>query len=172
MLKFLAIDIGATQWDKELAQNHVMLAYKMFTSTNRGAKPAQAIELLCRMPRTEGAQSRLHVNDRFGASLIYDALIEFDKMGSNMAGVCNIAPCTVDQRGDDLGSSGAASSAVLGASTTESPIIIGIGPELMDPQISSQVSDFPWGVWDNALYDSMLLGEGMDFNLNLDELLR
>jgi len=181
LLKFLAIDIGASEWEKELAQNHVMLAHKLFNRykvAGEQNRAAQMIELLGRMTRPGDGGLKLHVNDRFGASLLYDAILEVDQMRNREQQNANIeVPVPLlDQREENK-----QIPAVMVSSPAPPPVAvqaqkfmeIGTFPEQMTLEQLNQEWMFPCGMWDNnTLQDPMFFGETWGLNLNIDQLMQ
>lgn len=181
LLKFLAIDIGASEWEKELARNHVMLAHKLFKRckvVGEQDRAAQMIEFLSRMTRPGDGSFKLHVNDRFGASLLFDALREVDMMRTREHQNAKVevpAPLVNQDEHDTQIPAVIVSSPAPLPLTVQTQHFMEIGnlPEQMAQEQLNQEWVFLCGMWDNTtLQDPMFFGETWDLNLNIDQLMQ
>ncbi len=150
-----------------------MLAHQLFTRFKAAGEPnraAQMIELLGRMSRPGGGRLKLHVNDRFGASLLYDALLEADEIRKREGKAADFLPTPDDPHSDG-----------------DVPVVILPPTALAQLEVSmenqnqakemvleqqAQEWSFPWGVWDSALHDSLFFGESWDPNMNIEYLIQ
>ena len=77
LLWFLAVDLEASDTDKELARNYVSAAHRLFLSfpnSPEHIRAAHSFEILGRIPNTTGKTPKLRINSRLGASFMYDAM--------------------------------------------------------------------------------------------------
>ena len=77
LLWFLAVDLEASDTDKELARNYVSATHRLFmsfTNNPEHIRAAHSFEILGRIPNKTGKTPQLRVNSRLGASFMYDAM--------------------------------------------------------------------------------------------------
>jgi hypothetical protein len=170
LLKFLAIDTECTVWDRELAQNHTMMAYQLFCrhkAAGEQNRAAQMIELLaCRSHHGRG-RSTLTVRGRFGASLLYDTLSQVEQM-QNQNQDQDAQDTTITAPTQDTTITASTQDTTITASTrdrgmdTAVPAATVSGPDLgqeasilgnhtehmPQQQQAEQGSSIPWGMWD------------------------
>jgi hypothetical protein len=176
LLKFLAIDTECTVWDRELAQNHTMMAYQLFCrhkAAGEQNRAAQMIELLaCRSHHGRG-RSTLTVRGRFGASLLYDTLSQVEQM-QNQNQDQDAQDTTITASTQDRGMDTAVPAAtVSGPDLGQEASILGNHTEHMpQQQQAEQGSSIPWGMWDQSLWNSLQFGENGDLSMSLDDLLQ
>jgi hypothetical protein len=163
LLKFIAIEPHAPESDLDLARNHVNIVYRIFNSFrgwgeyHRGAK---MIEVLTRMTSPGSGQVKPHVNYRLGASIHYDAIRTAITLRDRSAEAANVT--ATDPR--------------INERSTGEPIMV----EQMVPQTpahekapastASQQMDnesaFPWGLWDESIFDWLGLDDSMAAHLD------
>ena len=77
LLWFLAVDIQASESDKELARNYVQATHRLFmsfTNSPEHIRFAKTIEVLGRMPNLVEKNVGIRVRSRLGASFMYDLI--------------------------------------------------------------------------------------------------
>lgn len=79
LLRFFALNINASPEEQETARNHVAIAQRFFKagandSTDEKSRAALLLEVLSRQEPVDIDNTKLRVDDRMGASLIFDAI--------------------------------------------------------------------------------------------------
>lgn len=192
LLKYLATDLQASESDRSLARNHVTAAYQLFiryTKSRERSRAAQVIELLGRMTKPLGRQeSKLHIKDRFGASLCYDAFWQAEKMrnraqspapsGGGGGPAQSSTTGLEEQRTANLAPPVDAGLITNSGQTTRDSMAVVYDHVSGQPQTERQQLpmddggdwEFPWGIWDDALYDELQVGQNHhDLDMNIFE---
>jgi hypothetical protein len=79
LLRFFVLNINATSEEQEVARNHVAMAQRLLKSrsicpTDEGARSAMLVEKLSRQQPVDVNNAKLRIDNRLGASLVYDAI--------------------------------------------------------------------------------------------------
>ena len=163
LLKYLAIYTEASESDKDLARNHIGIVHRKFASLAQSLshlRAARTIEVLGRMPIAMNAREDLHVNTRLGASLLFDAVWTAAQI-RNRPNEYAERPLTPTLEADIQ----TAANATAAAHAL---------PDFWDTQnnISEQTLQevdpnwtFPFGLWDDRLFDAMAFGQNMEFDM-------
>jgi len=166
LLKYLATSSPAFEPDRSLAQNHVTAAYQLFiryTGHGERSRGAKLIELLGRMMKPGGRQAKLHVKDRFGASLCYDAFWEAERMGNRVQSPAN---SPAPPHGQTVTANHPADTGSLFGAQAQNLI----GTQSISEQLSQlpvdTLSSFPWGIRDDTLYQELQIGQN-DFDQDM-----
>lgn len=188
LLWFLAVDLGASEQDKELARDYVAAVYRLFISFEHSPEHlrfGKTIEVIGRMPKIANLDATLRVNSRLGASFMYDIIrnaVLYREASRHARDVHMLLP---NYRGENIALSPASlQEATLNYQNSLSHHVQNeISPEMhCDVQIpygQAEVSGgqapfdqsqspkshqgitpstefhFPWGLWDDAVYDSL-----------------
>ncbi|MCJ1418213.1 hypothetical protein MMC32_004560 [Xylographa parallela] len=193
LLWFLAVDLGASEADKDLAKNYVSGTHRLFMSfpnTPEYIRYGNTLEVLGRMPSITNGNPALRVNSRLGASFMYDivrnvvlyreatrhaqdAEVPLPKYCVEREPLSMETPDSVPNR-PRLERQYSAPPKSIQEMDLDSPhhtnfnfeyypepdvtFNQNISPRLFEDLTPDE--DFPWGVWDDALYDS--LGMNLD----------
>ncbi|MCJ1400630.1 hypothetical protein MMC11_003838 [Xylographa trunciseda] len=195
LLWFLAIDLGASEADRELAKNYVSGTHRLFmsfTNSPEHIRCGQTFEVIGRMPSITDGNPALRVNTRLGASFMYDIIrnttlyreatrhaqeaqvplpqnhterepssteiLDLDHDTSRLHRQYNVPEGSIHEMDLDnpprivFGSGNVPESDMIFHQNLSPRVFEGLTPN----------RDFPWGVWDDALYDSL----GVDMNLS------
>lgn len=79
LLRFFALNIHSSPEEQEIARNHVAMAQRYLKAGSRGQqdekwRAAQLLEMLSRQQPVDVDHTKLRIDDRMGASLVYDAI--------------------------------------------------------------------------------------------------
>jgi hypothetical protein len=79
LLRFFVLNINATPEEQEIARNHVAMAQRYLkagsmSSQDEKARGAFLLEMLSRQQPIDVDHTKLRIDDRMGASLVYDAI--------------------------------------------------------------------------------------------------
>lgn len=156
LLWYLGVDVQSSDSDKELARNHVSAMYRLFVSFSwslEHQRAAKSIEILGRMPNTAGEMTAPRIVIRLGASFMYNALRN----------------CMIYGNRPNLGSPTPEPVPDASYEHAEEEYTI---TEAQQPGESYQMIEdfaggweFPFGVWNNAVYEEIC--SGTDFGEGL-----
>ena len=79
LLRFFALNINASPEEQEIAKNHIAIAQRFFKAgavdpTDEKSRAALLLEVLSRQEPMDIDNTKLKVDDRMGASLLFDAI--------------------------------------------------------------------------------------------------
>ena len=164
LLKYLAVYTEASDSDKDLARNHIGIVHRKFTTLSQSLshlRAARTIEVLGRMPIARNARKSLHVNTRLGASLMFDAVWTAAQI-RNRPNESSERPLTPTLEADlQTAANAAAAARSISDFSDMQHHISEQTVQLADPNWS-----FPWGLWDDRLFDAMAFEQHMAFDMN------
>jgi hypothetical protein len=134
LLKYLDCNLTASIGDQDAARNAVLAVYqifKQFLSREEFLRAARTIEVLARSVVPGERRIKTMVKTRMGASLNYNAIWTAAKL-----------------RGREHDPEFTVAASTSGESVEVYPLMNSMDSE----------SVFPWGIWDDAVYDELMLG--------------
>ena len=155
LLKYLDSNPTTCSTDQDAARNAVSTVYqvfKQFLSMEEVLRAAHTIEVLGRSVVPGQKRIKTMVRTRMGASLNFDVIWLAAKLrGREHDPEFTLNASTSKEPGDSY--PGVSVSKNLGNTTVEN------GPPITSAPFSSEFSEcFPWGIWDDAVYDELRLG--------------
>jgi hypothetical protein len=98
LLRFFVLNIHATPEEQEIARNHVAMAQRYLkagalNSSDERARGAFLLEMLSRQQPIDVDHTKLRIDDRMGASLVFDAITTGHELTNR--------PAAVDEEGAD-----------------------------------------------------------------------
>lgn len=107
LLRYFALNTQATPEEQELARNHVALAYNYLKSSSSEPQDEQdrgsrLLENLSRQEPVDIEYTKLRVDNRMGASLVYDALSTYHKIRYSSIEAEDPAPGDIEPIEDQL----------------------------------------------------------------------
>ena len=153
LLKYLDCNRDASPADKEAARNAVSTTYQLFNrfqSSYQHVRAAKTMEVLARTIVPDQGRMVTHVKTRLGASLLYNAIWTAAKIRGRLndpefsitATPSNSTPSATDGMDQDMRT-------VAGFSQSA---------DMMSQQATAFSHSFPWGLWDDELFDTLGFG--------------
>ena len=153
LLKYLDCNRDASPADKEAARNAVSTTYQLFNrfqSSYQHVRAAKMMEVLARTIVPDHGRMVTHVKTRLGASLLYNAIWTAAKIRGRLndpefsitATPSNSTPSATDGMDQDM-----RTVAEFSQST-----------DMMSQQTTAFNHSFPWGLWDDELFDALGFG--------------
>ncbi|KAL2352408.1 hypothetical protein BJ546DRAFT_1064147 [Cryomyces antarcticus] len=165
---YLGLNQQASAEEKELARNSVSASYELFMhfpSSLQHTGAARLIEVLGRSIVPNQKRMESYVTSRLSASLMYDAIWIAGKLrGRHLDPEFSTTAPTIPEKEENLPTAG-------GPSLTFNEDMVGSLDLQHQPDTIPQYPDpswsFPWGQWDDAVFDNLALGVGSGFDWNL-----
>ena len=177
LLRYIAAVSHAPDSDRELARNQVSEMHRLFMQFNHSVEhieTARTMEILGRMPLKALAGVNKYVNHRGGASIVYESswqsVMQRKRHQNRRQNLAQLQPSTgANQSAQESHSADHSSSSHVspGAenvprteslSTKDSSAMIHPGDTLQEMNLGY---DLPWGVWDDAVYDTLIVDADM-----------
>ncbi|KAF2492110.1 hypothetical protein BU16DRAFT_564574 [Lophium mytilinum] len=156
LLKYLDCNHSASPGDKEAARNAVSSTYQLFNNLRTSpqhVRAAASLEVLARTIVPNKERMATNVKSRMGASLMYNAIWTAANIrGFHLDPKYSVDASPVAQHNSLTPIS---STNVADLSRTASSDARPSGPSVPEPMLPAMNDTFPWGVWDNGLFDAL-----------------